>query len=288
MDAEIRSFESFLSSLTQRLQGLDRDLGGAQGEDDSSRDDRQRLDDAVQAEVREIAKGVDASKELSQLKSLVSQRLDILCEHLEARREHETQRAIANRERIEHLTGRLHELESESKQLHEHIREARSQALRDPLTGAFNRLAYNERIVQEYARWKRFDEGLSVIICDVDHFKSINDRFGHKAGDKALQLIVRILGEQLRETDFLARYGGEEFVILLPGASKPAASGVADKLRGAVERAKFHFNKQRISITLSCGIAYFKEGDEIEAPLVRADKALYSAKQAGRNRCVWG
>jgi diguanylate cyclase len=163
--------------------------------------------------------------------------------------------------------------------------EAHHLALLDTVTGLPNRLAYEERIEQELARWKRFGNPLTILIWDVDDFKSINDRFGHQAGDKALRVIAQSLKARLRETDFIARFGGEEFVCLLCGTQDEEALGVAQEMRSSVESNGFHSQGKPVPVTISCGVATFREGDTLDGVFSRADKALYRAKKAGKNRC---
>ena len=177
-------------------------------------------------------------------------------------------------------------LEEESKALKARVQKERMQAQTDTLTGVANRLGYDQRISQEYARWKRFGNPLILIVCDVDHFKRINDDYGHAAGDKALKTIAKLLQGKIRETDYLARFGGEEFVLIMPGANQDVAKEVAEKLRDAVGSSGFHFKGEPVSITISAGVAEFKEGDVPLAVFERADNALYKAKEAGRNKVV--
>ena len=160
----------------------------------------------------------------------------------------------------------------------------REQAMADMLTGVPNRHAYEDRLAHEYAQWKRYKTPLTLMVADIDRFKQINDTFGHKAGDKALKLIARLLKQTLRETDFMARYGGEEFVILLTQTPGQLAKGVAEKLRAAVEMAEFNNGDTRIPITLSIGFSTFRAGDGPEEVFARADAAMYRAKSAGRNQ----
>ena len=124
-----------------------------------------------------------------------------------------------------------------------------------------------------------------LAIIDIDLFKAVNDTYGHKAGDKALKLIADQLRENLRGTDFLARYGGEEFTILMPETDLDSAIIAANKLREAVTAAKFHYQGVHVSISVSAGLAELTGDDTPEALFKRADKALYRAKAAGRNRC---
>ena len=156
----------------------------------------------------------------------------------------------------------------------------------DTLTQLHNRSALDERLALEYKRWLRYQSPLCLAIVDVDHFKSINDQFGHLAGDKALKVIARALSTALRDTDFVARFGGEEFVVLLPGISENSIQLPLDKLRSVIKGIPFRFKDERISISISLGATLFRSGDRITDAFERADKALYEAKNAGRDRIV--
>jgi diguanylate cyclase len=184
------------------------------------------------------------------------------------------------------LNERLYHLEQESGRLRERVREQRNKALRDTLTGINNRLAYDERIEIEYSRWKRFKTPVAFMVWDVDSFKAINDTFGHHAGDKVLAAIAKLLVSQIRESDFLARYGGEEFVLIAPGANCEEALNLAEKLRRKVESSQFVHGDDVVPVTVSCGIAEFKEGYTMDQVFEAADNALYQAKVQGRNRCI--
>jgi len=205
--------------------------------------------------------------------------------HLDKHRDEEKARYDEAKTQISSMSDRLNELESETAELRLRIKQERNQAKIDPLTGIPNRLAYEERLEQEVARWKRFATPLVLVVWDIDLFKNVNDQFGHRAGDKVLRTIARTLEGSVRETDFVARYGGEEFVQLMTGSSLEECLRVADNLREAIEATGFHFRDQSITITASCGLAEFRDGDSVGPWFERADKALYRAKQAGRNRC---
>jgi diguanylate cyclase len=177
-------------------------------------------------------------------------------------------------------------MESESTELKIKLEIAQQNATRDPLTRLPNRLAFEERMTSEVARWHRNGLPLTMLIWDIDFFKRINDTYGHKTGDKALVIIAQILEEHCRKSDFVARFGGEEFVMLFPDTDAQTALLVANKLRTTVEKTSFKASGDKISITLSCGLSQFLTGDTYEAIFERADKALYQAKQNGRNQCV--
>jgi diguanylate cyclase len=165
---------------------------------------------------------------------------------------------------------------------------ARDQALKDPLTGIWNRQALNEVLDKEYTRWVRYKKPLSIILWDIDLFKNINDQYGHAAGDKVLKTIAQIFTSQIRDADFIARFGGEEFMGVFPETQLNDALFLANKVREKIAGSKFHYEDTAVSISVSAGLASFTEGDDIDEVFKRADKALYSAKESGRNCCLTG
>lgn len=152
----------------------------------------------------------------------------------------------------------------------------------DVLTGLANRRALQEAFERESARGKRLGEHLSLIMADLDHFKSVNDRYGHGTGDQVLARIAAVLASQLRPYDLAARYGGEEFVLLLPGTSIEGAISVAERVRKAAMEVEV--SGVPGPITISLGVATWRIGETPEELIGRADAALYQAKSAGRNR----
>ena len=151
----------------------------------------------------------------------------------------------------------------------------------DALTGLKNRYSYNIRIMEEIDRAKRYETQLSLLLIDMDHFKRINDTYGHQAGDEVIQTVAATLQSIIRKVDALARWGGEEFVVLLPGIGLKDAKTVAEKLREKVESV-VHFDKERV--TVSIGVSSFTSKESLETWFDRTDRALYHAKQGGRNR----
>jgi diguanylate cyclase (GGDEF)-like protein len=166
-------------------------------------------------------------------------------------------------------------------ELQELARDLRFQATTDPLTGLYNRLKFDEALASEMARARRYGTPLTLVLYDVDHFKQVNDRYGHQVGDNALVRLSQIVSMQIRNTDLLARWGGEEFVILAPGSDGEMARQAAEKLAAAIGRVVFD---EAGTITCSFGIAQHVDGDSADTLIARADHALYRAKMNGRNR----
>jgi len=154
----------------------------------------------------------------------------------------------------------------------------------DPLTGAFNRRRLEEEALRLQARSIRTGEPMAVVMIDVDHFKNVNDRYGHQVGDEVLRHIAKTIGTAIRAGDYFARYGGEEFCILLPSTTKDEAYVLGERLRQIHVDNPFIFDGQRLQSTVSIGIADSVDvGNEFRLLILAADKALYEAKQAGRN-----
>ena len=164
----------------------------------------------------------------------------------------------------------------------------REQSIRDSLTGLFNRRFVDEFLVRELARAERKMRQLSMIALDIDHFKRINDSFGHGAGDTVLQKVGAILRAHVRDTDVASRIGGEEFLLLLSESPLPLAAKRAEDIRSAIHEMSLKYEDHDLGrITASFGAAAFPDHGRTAAALIRAaDKALYDAKHAGRNRVV--
>ena len=161
----------------------------------------------------------------------------------------------------------------------------------DPLTGVANRRFFERRLGEEIERWSRRREPLVYMLVDIDHFKKVNDSYGHQAGDQVLQQVAELLGRDLRGADLLARYGGEEFVMLLPATTAAQGEAIAQRLCTSVARHRFKIaDEQALNVSVSIGVACLDGGQERVAQppagwlFQQADVALYQAKQAGRNR----
>ena len=164
------------------------------------------------------------------------------------------------------------------------IEELHGRAMEDPLTGLLNRRGFEEAALKQIASAK--GRCFSVAVCDIDHFKAINDSCGHVDGDAVLVKVAEMLRENLRRGDEVARFGGEEFVMLLSDIHREDARDLIERLRRAIEQTRFVTGGQRRRITASFGIAEYRVGEELEDAIRRADKMLYVAKRNGRNSAL--
>ncbi len=158
-------------------------------------------------------------------------------------------------------------------------------AVEDALTGLYNRF-YMRAVEKEFYNARRYGYPFSVIMFDIDHFKKVNDTYGHLIGDFVLKGIARIIKKNTRKGDFAIRYGGEELLLVTPFTDKKAAYECAEKIRAQIEKKTFHSNGIPVQVTVSAGIGEL-EGEESLAELIeKADEKLYQAKESGRNRVV--
>ena len=163
-------------------------------------------------------------------------------------------------------------------------RAATQSALRDPLTDTGNRIAMDQTLEREIEMSRRHSQPLSLLMLDIDHFKQINDTYGHSAGDEVLKAVAASIKNQLRNVDMVFRFGGEEFLILLSNTSREAAAMVGERLRFAAQAQDYVAEGKMIELTVSIGCSTLLPGESAESLLRRADSALYVAKREGRNR----
>ncbi len=239
----------------------------------------------LETEIKEVSASVQESQRLEELKKLVLSRLSAVGEAIEKKRQEDRGRHEEVEQELTHLRQKVETAQTKVNQVQKENKALARKLQIDPLTGAFNRRAYKENLIAEFERYQRSGRVFSVIMMDVDHFKRINDAYGHQVGDKCLKEVIKRVRPLLRKSDLLARYGGEEFVVLLPDTDRTAGREVADKLRRVIELTEFLHRGKPVALTISLGVSQIRSADaQAEDVIERADKALYEAKGAGRNR----
>ena len=282
---EKKEIEDFLKQLTGRLNELDKDIRETARIRELTHLHGQKMTDVMKVEMTTIEEGINNINNLDELKTSIQSRVILLRNHVDnfiLKEGEKDKEAISI---IEQLKKQVKVMEGEAEDLKEQIEKERQQTLRDVLTEIPNRLSYDERLNLELANYRRNKDPFTLVVWDIDFFKKVNDTYGHAAGDQVLKLVASILNKNMRETDFIARYGGEEFVSILPGTDLKGAQLLTDKLRELILSSKFHFRKEAVNITISSGFAEIKNDEDGEALFIRADKALYKAKENGRNNC---
>ncbi len=178
------------------------------------------------------------------------------------------------------------QLELRNAQLGEVVEKLNVIATHDELTGAYNRRFIVEQIERQHQMFERYGNLCSIVLLDVDLFKQVNDHYGHVVGDAVLVALVQRMQGELRQQDFLGRYGGEEFLLVLPMTDQAAAQQLTERIREVVSSAPIVEQPEPFHVTASFGVAQLKHGESVDGWLVRADRALYRAKDFGRNRVV--
>lgn len=283
---DIAQLQDLLADVSGRLGDMTRYLV-AETENVAAADEQGRgLDATVREEMRLLAEQTQGATDLDALQAQVNARLSMIDEHFRAFRVREDERLASYRDRTERMRDRVEELETQATSLQDSLRREHELALTDPLTGLPNRLAY-ERRMAEVENDVRENGGVACVgAFDIDHFKVINDSFGHAAGDAVLRIVGQTLTRELPEPAFVARYGGEEFVVVFAGITAEDAIIAAQALCDTVAALAFHASQKPVTVTMSGGITRFLPNDTAATVFDRADRALYAAKRAGRNRCL--
>jgi diguanylate cyclase len=279
-----QELQRYLQQINERLAWFQGQLHEAsQGQADSQNEARQ-LDTELREQVGGLHESVAAADDADGLKRLLESRLDGLLGSVDEHRRRREAREVEVAERMRGLSDRVANMEREAEAYQNVLEEQRQKALLDPLTSLPNRAGLNERLEALISQRATEEAPAQVAIMDLDHFKSINDNYGHLAGDRVLKIVADQLRRQLREGDFLARFGGEEFVALFPQSTPEDAQAVLEQMRQAIEACPFHFKGMRIVVTVSIGTAALRSKELAQTALKRADEALYRAKDTGRNR----
>ena len=287
-DSGQHEFEAYLQRLNERLESFQSNLQAASAGHADSRSAAHAMDTQIREQVDGLQSSVQEAADLDDLKHVLENHLEGLLGTMDQHRQQRDEREQEVAARLHSLAERVAHMEQEAQGFREHLEEQRQKALIDPLTGLPNRAAWSERLEHEIGQWQQHGNTLMLAMLDLDHFKRINDNYGHLAGDKVLKIIASVLRKRLRGTDFIARFGGEEFVLLMPSTVPAPGLKLLEPLRAAIEACPFHFRGEPVTITLSIGLAAFKPGEHSDLVLKRADQALYRAKNAGRNRVELG
>ena len=283
LDQEKRELEDFIVNVTAQLGEITEVISEDHQDHQSDHEDAQSLHEFVQQGMSLIQKNFQSTSDLHELKSEISKNIDEIRGGVDVFVDRFNERHEATEERNIKLTQQLSQMEQETQELQVMLQENRTKLMYDALTGVYSRMAYDERIMQEMSRWNRYQTAFSYVILDIDHFKRINDTYGHNAGDKALKIVAQIMQSYVRQSDYVFRIGGEEFVLLLTSTDVAAAAIMVEKMRKGIADSSFHFKGEPVSLTLSAGITETLTDDNVESIYERADKALYKAKNSGRN-----
>ncbi|WP_030127877.1 GGDEF domain-containing protein [Pseudomonas sp. QTF5] len=287
-DSGQHEFEAYLQQLNERLESFQSNLQAASDGHADNRSAAREMDTQIREQVDGLQSSMQEAADLDDLKHVLENHLEGLLGTMDLHQKQRDEREQEVAARLQSLAERVAHMEEEALSYREHLEEQRQKALIDPLTGLPNRAAWGERLEHEIGQWQQHGNTLLLAMLDLDHFKRINDNYGHLAGDKVLKIIASVLSKRLRGTDFIARFGGEEFVLLMPATLPMVGAKLLETLRASIEACPFHFKGKRVTITISMGLTAFRPGEHSDLVLERADQALYRAKNTGRNRIELG
>lgn len=245
---------------------------------------KRNLSNSFEVDMQNIKTSIHTAENIHTLKNSLSLLVDSLQSKISKGLTQDENDSRALKERIIALSTKVESLESHTKDLERRIRQKHEEAITDPLTGLFNRAGYIQKLESAWLGWQQDHIPAALLIWDIDHFKSLNDQYGHAAGDKVLQSVSKKLRASLRGDDIVARFGGEEFVMLLKNKGLKEGKMMAEKIRSIIADTEFTYKNQPLHVTISCGVAVFMQDDTPTTLFERADKALYKAKRTGRNK----
>lgn len=286
IQSELNETEDFLKKVTHQLNDITLQIADIETLENESFSNSVTHNSEMEKQIKLIQSGVDESDTIENIKKTINTRIEVLQDNMDQFISVEQSRKKQSDHHHKELVERLSNMESQADKLRQCIEEEKNKAYNDALTSIPNRMAFDERFSYEYQRWQRYNNKLTLCLVDLDKFKTVNDTYGHKAGDIVLRTVAEKCVSKVRKSDFFCRYGGEEFAIILPESNLSAAITVAETLRESIERCTFQYGDKNVPITISCGLAEFKGKDNLDTVFKRADKALYKAKDSGRNCCI--
>ncbi|PKG99969.1 GGDEF domain-containing protein [Paraglaciecola sp. MB-3u-78] len=248
---------------------------------------RDQYNSAIKKQIVVLESFISDSQQLTELKEQAKLSLHKMQASLELSALADQKEQVVTIAQIKKMQERVAALESEASTYKQKLDTQRKAALSDQLTKLPNRIAYEEKAQFEVQQAQRNATPLCIGIIDIDHFKKINDAYGHSVGDKTLQVIAKHIRQYLPKEDFVARWGGEEFVMLLPNSSLEEAFAKVEIMRKKVSALPYKFKEQRVTVTLSCGLCQITQESPLEEAFEIADSFLFKAKDAGRNQTIF-
>lgn len=280
------SLTNYLNQLNKQLANINASVSSSYHSQKSLSQSREGFNSSLQSQVTETSKAIQGINDLGSLKTLINDRLSSISGTMsQYRAQMEEQEKQANQS-ITSLKNQVTRMEKDSSSLRSLLQEKLAQAMTDSLTDLPNRTAYQDTILPLCKVMHKTKKPLCLAVCDIDHFKKVNDTWGHLAGDKVLRLVPKQIRNALAKEDLIFRYGGEEFVIVFPNTNAAQALERAEAVRKEVEKTPFNMQGEPVSISVSIGLAEFNHKEDPEALFARADKQLYAAKDAGRNKVI--
>jgi len=278
--------KTFLNTVVEELNNISFKFDNSMSDNDKINNKQIDILASLRERIDILDLDISTSNNIEETRQNVQQGLEVISATVD-QNEKLLQEKIRLEEQLRAIQSQLNSLKKETLMHTQRLEAQQHKLYLDTLTQVYNRSALDERFKLEFKRWQRYQNNLVMAIVDIDNFKSINDTFGHIAGDKALKIVARALQKTIKDTDFIARFGGEEFVVLLQDLSETEMMHPLERLRNAIKTIPFRFKGQQVTITISIGATRFIEDDkDVTDAFERADKALYEAKSSGRDKVM--
>ncbi|QDF66465.1 GGDEF domain-containing protein [Shewanella sp. SNU WT4] len=278
--------QEFLFALNHTLTTVRDAVGQSMTQYQRSSQLKTQLNHEIFTRIDDLSRQSLTSQPIEQLKQLVTEQLACIHNTLTRKDAIEQREQLLLQKTMDGLHKKIDNLNNEATSYKERFFEQQKINMLDCLTQLPNRAALDQKMEIEYRSAIRQQHTLWLAILDIDHFKEINDTYGHTSGDKALQVIATALRQSLRESEFVARYGGEEFVLLIPGVCQDDIEQLLNRVREKIKNVQFKFKQQPVIITVSIGAAQLASSETIQDTFERADAALYQAKHQHRDRVI--
>jgi len=284
LNSEHQKLKDYLENLEAPLKIIENLIHNNESQNNERKTNQIKFKKGLTAGLTDIQNSIDSETDLDVMKVQIQTRMEQITEEFI---HYEKERSLQEESQLkayELLKSEFLSLKQAQKAALSEIERFQQKSLTDPLTQIPNRAAWEQHIDTEWQRFQRYDTRLSLAIVDIDHFKHINDNFGHSAGDNVLRAVAQQLRKYLRSTDILARFGGEEFALLLPETDIENATIALNHVREKINKAKFKYQGKQVPVTVSIGVAEADKSITAEHLFNLADDAMYLAKKSGRNR----
>jgi diguanylate cyclase (GGDEF)-like protein len=246
-------------------------------------DDQIAFEQCISLDMMDIKRDLSGPDNFTEIIPEVTGRIEDICARIEEKREKGMQYISETEPVLAEINSQMSEIKRSADDIRKKSKGREYDATHDALTGAYNRKAYEKKIKEVFADVSRYSTATSLMLCDIDNLKNINNKWGHKLGDLALRKLASLLKEWMRINDFVARYGGDEFVIILPHTDLEGAAVAGERLRSHIDNTHFSYKGETIPLTVSIGISGFRKNDDMNTVFERARNALRLAKEAGEN-----
>lgn len=277
---------NYLNQLNKQLASINESITSSYHSQKSLSESREGFNAKLQQQVTNTSQAVKGASDLDSLKALIDDRLSTISTTMTEYRTQMLKQEKHATQSITQLKNKVTRMEKDTASLRSLLQEKLAQAMTDSLTDLPNRTAYQDAILPLCKIMQKTQKPICLAVCDIDHFKKVNDTWGHLAGDKVLRLVPKQIRSILSKEDLMFRYGGEEFVIVFPELNLAQATERAEAIRLTVAKTPFNMQGEPVSISVSIGIAELIPQEEPESLFARADKQLYLAKESGRNKVM--